>query len=52
MVLHTIDIEQPLLLGQFARSTLQAAEGLHTGRRINRVTCLESNERRVACEEK
>jgi hypothetical protein len=51
MVLHAIDIEQPLLLGQFARSTFHAAKGLYTGRRINRVACLESNERRVAREE-
>jgi len=41
MALHAIDIEQPLLLRQLARSTFQTAEAFHTGRRINRVACLE-----------
>ena len=54
MALHTLDIEQPILLGRFAIGTLQAADGLHRagiGGCINLVARLESNERRVSCEE-
>jgi hypothetical protein len=57
MALHAIDIEQPVLLGRFAPSTLQTSDGLHKGGiggggSINRVARLESIERRVSCEEK
>lgn len=51
MVLDAIDIEQLVLLRRFTLGAFHAAEGLLTGRKFNRVACLERHERRVSCEE-
>jgi hypothetical protein len=51
MVLDAIDIEQLVLLRRFTLGAFHAAEDLLTGRGFNWVARLESQERRVSCEE-